>query len=331
MKVSIFGAGAWGTAMACYCSRVGHAVTLLPRFDEQAEKMAKLRENLDFLPGVKLPPDMRIITGIEAGLANAEVAFLACPSVGIEELCTNIGRASKAVGNLPILISLCKGIQSENLEVASDIIEKLLPNFEYGVLAGPTNAKEIAEGKNAAMVLATKSKKIYEIQGAFNSEKIRIYSSGDVKGTELGGCLKNVYAIGSGICDGVAMGDNARAAYLTRSLRELVSVGVAFGGQSETFYGLSGLGDFIATCTGAWSRNRTFGERIGKGEAVEEIFSTQKTAVEGYRTTRALHLACQKAGVDAPIIDAIHSVLYLHRPVMECVNALINRPLKAEV
>jgi glycerol-3-phosphate dehydrogenase (NAD(P)+) len=317
--------------MACYCSRVGHAVTLLPRFDDQAEKMIKLRENVDFLPGVKLPSEIGILTDIDIGLDGAEVAFLACPSVGIAELCVNLGKAAARVRNFPILISLCKGIQSENLEVASDLIERFLPNFEHGVLAGPTNAKEIAEGKNAAMVLATKSEKIRIIQAAFNSEKIRIYSSTDVKGVELGGCLKNVYAIGAGICDGVGLGDNARAAYLTRSLRELVTVGVFFGGQVETFYGLSGFGDFIATCTGAWSRNRTFGERIGRGETVEEIFAMQKAAVEGYKTTQSFHLACQKNELNAPIMAAIHAVLYLRRSIRECVDELINRPLRAEV
>jgi glycerol-3-phosphate dehydrogenase (NAD(P)+) len=310
---------------------MGHGVTLLPHFRDQAEKMIKFGENVDFLPGIKLPPTIRIVTDIATGLKGAELAFLACPSVGIEELCRNLGRVSEEVNSFPVLISLCKGIQNESLEVASDLIERFLPNFEYGVLAGPTNAREVADGKSAAMVLATRSERINEIQAALSSEKIRIYRSLDVKGAELGGCLKNVYAIGAGICDGVELGDNARAAYLTRSLRELVTIGVAFGGRHETFYGLSGFGDFVATCTGVWSRNRTFGERIGKGETAEGIFATQRAAVEGYKTTRSFHLACQKRGLEAPIMDAIHAVLYMHRSVRECVYELINRPLKAEV
>jgi glycerol-3-phosphate dehydrogenase (NAD(P)+) len=330
MRISVFGAGAWGTAVACYCSGIGHGVTLLPRFNEQAELMLKNRENVDFLPGVKLPTSMAIATDIGLGLADADVAFLACPSVGIEDLCGNIGRAKKP-GELPLLLSLCKGIQNENMETASNIIERLLPEFEYGVLAGPTNAKEVANGKHAAMVLATKSDRIYGIQEKLSSERMRIYSSDDVRGVELGGCLKNIYAIGAGICDGLQLGDNAKAAYLTRSLRELISIGVLLGGKAETFHGLSGFGDFIATCTGAWSRNRTFGERIGRGETADAILNSQKTAVEGYKTTKSLHTICKKSGINAPVIDEIYAILYMGKPLKDSVSSLLNRSLKPEV
>jgi glycerol-3-phosphate dehydrogenase (NAD(P)+) len=330
MKISIFGAGAWGTAMACYCHGVGHDVVLVPKFEDQAEKILEHGENVDFLPGIKLPSSIAVTTDVGVGIRHAAVGFLACPSIGMEDLCLSLREESKKISDLPILISLCKGIQNENLETASDFIERLLPGFEYGVLAGPTNAKEVAEGKNAAMVLATRSAKIYEMQLALNSEKMRIYRSDDVKGAELGGCLKNVYAIGAGICDGADFGDNARAAFLTRALRELVTIGVTLGGKEETFYGLSGFGDFIATCTGVWSRNRTFGERLGKGETVEQIFATQKAAVEGYKTARVFFLACQKRRIEAPILSAIYAVLYLGQPIGECVNTLITRPLRSE-
>jgi glycerol-3-phosphate dehydrogenase (NAD(P)+) len=330
MKISVFGAGAWGTAVACYCASTGHGVVLVPKFDEQAEKISKFRENVDFLPGVHLQDSIEVTTDICSALQDTEVAFLACPAIGMEDLCHDLDNASKKITTMPLLVSLCKGIQNENLEMASDLIERILPNFEYGVLAGPTNAKEVAEGKNAAMVLATKSKKVYTIQEALNSERIRIYSSMDVRGAELGGCLKNVYAIGAGICDGLNLGDNARAAYLTRSLKELVTIGVALGGSEETFYGLSGFGDFIATCTGTWSRNRTFGERIGRGESIEEILSSQKAVVEGYKTTKSFHSICKKTGISSPIMSEIYSVLILRKPVLDAVNALINRPLKPE-
>ncbi|MDR1433210.1 MAG: NAD(P)-dependent glycerol-3-phosphate dehydrogenase [Puniceicoccales bacterium] len=332
MKISVFGAGAWGTAVACYCDRIGHAVTLLPKFEDQAKKMVKFHENVDFLPGISLADEIVITTDVATGLRGADVAFLACPAVGMEDLCLSLKYTSEGMDrdNLPLLISLCKGIQNENLEMASDLIERILPNFEYGVLAGPTNAKEVAECRNAAMVLATKSKKIYKMQEAMNSEKIRIYSSIDVRGTELGGCLKNVYAVGAGICDGLGLGDNAKAAYLTRSLKELVTIGVALGGQEETFYGLSGFGDFIATCMGSWSRNRTFGEKIGRGEAVDEILATQKAVVEGYKTARSFHLICEKMNIKAPIMAEIYGVLLLKKPLKDAVNALINRQLKPE-
>jgi glycerol-3-phosphate dehydrogenase (NAD(P)+) len=248
----------------------------------------------------------------------------------MESLCVGIWEALRGLEPCPLLLSLCKGIQSENLGITADLVGRILPGVEYGVLAGPTNAMEIALGMNAAMVLASTSKGIYKIQEALNSHQIRIYSSVDVRGVELGGCLKNVYAIGSGICDGLKLGDNGRAAYLTRSLREMVAIGTALGGQRETFYGLSGFGDFIATCTGRWSRNRTFGEKIGGGERVDAILSSQKSVVEGYRTARSLSILCEKIGVDAPILSEIHAVLYLGKPMGECVDALIHRSLKAE-
>jgi glycerol-3-phosphate dehydrogenase (NAD(P)+) len=310
MKISIFGAGAWGTAIACYCRTIGHDVVLIPKFKEQADKMTKFRENIDFLPGIKLPNGISITTSIN--MQGTDLVFLACPAVGMENLCLSLAQASEGIKEFPLLISLCKGIQNENLETASDLITRMLSNFEYGVLAGPTNAKEVAEGKHAAMVLATNSKSIYEVQKALSSEQVRIYSSRDVRGAELGGCLKNVYAIGAGICDGLGFGDNAKAAYLTRSLKELVTIGTSLGGQSETFYGLSGFGDFIATCMGEWSRNRTFGERLGKGETVDEIFATQKAAVEGYKTAKAFYFICEKKNINAPIVSAIYSALYLN-------------------
>ncbi|MDR2629160.1 MAG: NAD(P)-dependent glycerol-3-phosphate dehydrogenase [Puniceicoccales bacterium] len=328
MKISIFGAGAWGTAMACYCRTIGHDVVLTPKFEEQADKMTKSRENVDFLPGVKLPEGINITTNID--VQSTDLAFLACPAVGMEDLCLSLNRASEGVKKLPLLVSLCKGIQNENSETASDLIERMLPNFEYAVLAGPTNAKEVAQGKHAAMVLATSSESIYEVQKALSSERIRIYSSRDVKGAELGGCLKNVYAIGAGICDGLRFGDNAKAAYLTRALKELVTIGTSLGGQMETFYGLSGFGDFIATCMGEWSRNRTFGERLGKGETVDGIFATQKAVVEGYKTVKAFHGICEKKNINAPIISAIYSALYLNVPLQKCIESLLNRSLKSE-
>lgn len=314
--------------MACYCRTIGHDVVLVPKFEEQVDRMTKFQENIDFLPGIKFSKGISITTDID--ILNTDLAFLACPAVGMEDLCLSLDRASKGVKKLPLLVSLCKGIQNENSETASDLIERMLPNFEYGVLAGPTNAKEVAEGKHAAMVLATDSKNIYEIQKALSSERIRIYSGRDVKGAELGGCLKNVYAIGAGICDGLEFGDNAKAAYLTRALKELVAIGTSLGGQAETFYGLSGFGDFIATCMGEWSRNRTFGERLGKGETVDGIFATQKAVVEGYKTVKAFYFICEKKNISAPIISAIYSTLYLNIPLQKCIESLLNRSLKSE-
>lgn len=330
MKVVVFGAGAWGTAVAVYCHSIGHTVTLVPKFQDQAEKMISHRENIDFLPGIKLPSDIVITTSVKDAMDDIEVGFLGCPSVGMEDLCKEIADVAKGRKELPLLISLCKGIQNDHLETASDLVKRFLPNFEFAVLAGPTNAKEFAQGKHAAMALATTSPKKDDIQKAFSSDHMRIYTNNDVKGSELGGCLKNVYAIGAGICDGMEVGDNAKAAYLTRALRELITIGVALGGEQETFYGMSGLGDFIATCMGKWSRNRTFGERIGRGETAEEIFKTQKAAVEGYKTSKAFYNLCEQRGIDAPIMRGIFDVLHQHKSLHASIQSILSRPLKSE-
>jgi glycerol-3-phosphate dehydrogenase (NAD(P)+) len=331
MNITVFGAGAWGTAIALYCNRIGHRVTLVPKFAEQADIMVHRRENVDFLPGVPLPTDLKITTNVGAALGDAEVAFIGCPSIGLVDLCSDIRAAGAGLSKRPFLLSLCKGVQSVNLETASVIIEKLLPDFSFGVLSGPTNAKEVAIGLPAAMVLATNSDSAQSLQAALASSSVRIYTNHDVLGVELAGCLKNVYAIGAGMCDGLKLGDNAKAAYLTRALREMISLGCLLGGKRETFYGLSGFGDFVATCMGPWSRNRTFGERIGSGESAEEIFKTQKAAVEGYQTSRAFYNMCSERNVDTPIIKEIYAVLYEQRNLRSSVSALFNRPLKSEV
>ncbi|MDR2435762.1 MAG: NAD(P)-dependent glycerol-3-phosphate dehydrogenase [Puniceicoccales bacterium] len=331
MNITVFGAGAWGTAMALHCRRIGHGVTLVPKFAEQVDVMLSKRENVDFLPGVPLPEDIEITSDVESALGKAEVAFIGCPSVGLVDLCNDIGAAGEKIGKKPFLVSLCKGIQSMNLETASVIIKNILPEFEFGVLSGPTNAREVALGFPAAMVLAVDSGDAQSLQRALASSSVRIYTNSDVLGVELAGCLKNVYAIGAGVCDGLRLGDNAKAAYMTRALREMISIGCALGGSRDTFYGLSGFGDFVATCMGSWSRNRTFGSRVGAGESVEEIFKTQKAAVEGYHTSKAFHSICKERAIDAPIIGAIYAVLYDGRNVQEAVNSLFNRPLKSEL
>ena len=330
MNITVFGAGAWGTAMACYCRTIGHGVTLVPKFEDQAEKIRTYQENVDFLPGVRLPDNIVVTTSVHQGLQNCEIAFLACPSIGFEDLCHEIHKEATNLDKLPILLSLCKGIQNDRFEMASDLIERLLPEFEYGVLAGPTNAREVSQGHHAAMVLATNSDKICSIQESLSSDKMRIYRSNDVKGAELGGCLKNAYAIGAGICDGMGLGDNAKAAFLTRALRELVIIGVALGGHRETFYGLSGLGDFIATCMGKWSRNRTFGEKIAQGHSAQEVLSSQNAAVEGYKTVHAFYELCKKHNIDAPIMSTIYEAVYKDAPISECLGALLHRELKSE-
>ncbi|PXA02946.1 glycerol-3-phosphate dehydrogenase [Coraliomargarita sinensis] len=332
MNCCILGAGAWGTAMALHLDRCGHSVTLVPRRMEHALSIASSRENSDYLPGYKLPH--RIQIGYEIGpvLMEADVVFFACPSKAIRDLAGKVRPHLEAARQLKLCLVMCKGLELDSFKAPAEILEESLPGLHCGVLSGPTYAGEVAAGQPTAVVLALPRglEDGNRYQEAFSNSSMRCYLSHDVRGTELGGTLKNIYAIGSGICDGLKLGDNAKAAYLTRSLNELLALGTSLGGQADTFYGLSGFGDLIATCTGAWSRNRTFGEKVGEGEAPESIIENQKTVVEGYRATECLYRYCRQQKIDAPILGTIHAVLYEALNPEEGIQALMRRNLKAE-
>lgn len=332
MNCCILGAGAWGTAMALHLDRCGHSVTLVPRRMEHALAIASSRENRDYLPGFELPA--RIQIGCQAGpvLMEAEVIFLACPSKALRQLCESIQPHLAAAWQLKLCLIMCKGLELESLKTPAEIVAEALPGLACGVLSGPTYAGEVAEGKPTAVVLAVGEDcpEPEHYQEAFSNASLRAYLSTDVRGTQLGGTLKNIYAIGSGLCDGLGMGDNAKAALLTRSLSEMLRLGVLLGGDKETFFGLSGFGDLVATCSGTWSRNRTFGERVGKGEVSQAIVDSQKSVVEGYRATECLQRICEAKQVDAPILDVIHSILYKGLEPLAAMQQLMTRDLKAE-
>jgi glycerol-3-phosphate dehydrogenase (NAD(P)+) len=332
MNCCILGAGAWGTAMALHLDRCGHSVTLVPRRMEHALEIASSRVNRDYLPGYKLPHTIQI--GCEVGpvLMEAEVIFLACPSKALRALCESIKPHLEAAWQLKLCLIMCKGLELETFKTPAEIVDEALPGIACGVLSGPTFAGEVAEGKPTAVVLAVGSdcEDPERYQMAFSNTGLRAYLSEDVGGTELGGTLKNIYAIGSGLCDGLKMGDNAKAALLTRSLNEMVRLGVQLGGQKETFFGLSGFGDLVATCSGSWSRNRTFGQRIGQGEAPQVIVDGQKSVVEGYRAVKCLREICAEKKIDAPILGVIHAILYDGLEPLTAMQQLMTRDLKAE-
>jgi len=318
--------------MALHLDRCGHSVTLVPRRMEHALSIASSRENCDYLPGYKLPH--RIQVGCEVGpvLMEAEVVFLACPSKALRSLCESIKPHLAAAWQLKLCLIMCKGLELDSLKTPAEIVAEELPGLACGVLSGPTFAGEVAAGKPTAVVLAVGSdcEEPERYQEAFSNTGLRAYLSDDVRGTELGGTLKNIYAIGSGLCDGLQMGDNAKAALLTRSLNEMVRLGVLLGGQKETFFGLSGFGDLVATCAGAWSRNRTFGERVGQGDTPQAIIESQKSVVEGYLATECLYRICNEKKMDAPILGVIHAILYEGLEPLAAMQQLMTRGLKAE-
>jgi glycerol-3-phosphate dehydrogenase (NAD(P)+) len=231
-----------------------------------------------------------------------------------------------------LIISLAKGLELESHLRLSQAVSEAMPGAKVGALSGPTNAAEVARGLPAAMVLAANGEEslIHDVQAAISGPTLRVYTTDDLAGVEYGGCLKNVYAIAAGCCEGLGLGDNAKAALLTRAVAEMVKVGCSLGARRETFYGLSGFGDLVATCHGSWSRNREFGQRIGEGRNIAELLSGRKTVVEGYETTRSFAGLCAEKGIDAPILGETHSILFKGRRPADAISALMMRELKKE-
>ncbi|HYP17928.1 MAG TPA: NAD(P)H-dependent glycerol-3-phosphate dehydrogenase [Opitutus sp.] len=331
MNFVVVGAGAWGTAFAVHLARLGRTVTLVPRRSEQAAKMAVSRENDEYLPGIALPTSVRIQHGFEAMLGAEDVVLLACPSQALRETCAKV-RGSRQGAAPKLVVSLAKGLEIGTHLRPSQIIAETFPGGVAGSLTGPTNAAEVARGLPAAMVLgvARFDAAVQEVQAALSGPTLRVYTSDDVAGVEFGGCLKNIYAIAAGCSDGLELGDNTRAALLTRALAEMVRVGTALGARAETFFGLSGFGDLVATCHGEWSRNRQFGEQIGRGRAVVEWLQERKSVVEGYKTTQSFHELCLQKGIDAPILRETHAILYEGKRPGEALKSLMTRGLKSE-
>jgi len=334
MNIAILGAGAWGTAMALHLHRIGdHRISLVPRRMEHALAIASSRENESYLPGFKLSQEIQIGCEIKPAIMEADVVILACPSQGLRPLCESIKAVLDSSWQLKMVITLCKGLERTSLLKPAEVVHAVLPELTHAALSGPTFAGEVAAGKPTAMVLASTGEVslLKHVQAAINNDMLRIYRTSDVVGVELGGCLKNIYAIGVGICDGLETGDNSKAALMTRSMHEMVKLGVSLGGRVETFYGLSGFGDLVATCHGAWSRNRTFGQELGAGKTVDALMQDRKTVVEGYWATACFYELCQKHQQEAPILAQIYAIAYRGKAPRQAIYELMTRELKAEV
>jgi glycerol-3-phosphate dehydrogenase (NAD(P)+) len=332
MKFVVLGAGAWGTAFALHLARAGHRATLVPRRADQAADLVAKRENVEYLPGIKLSAALEITADLGQALSGADVLLLACPSQALRETSARVAAAKAANEAVPLIISLAKGLELGTHLRPSEIIQAVLPHSRVAALTGPTNAGEVARGLPAAMVLAATdaADSLHEVQAALSGATLRVYTSDDLPGVEYGGSLKNVYAIAAGCCDGLRLGDNARASLLTRALAEMVRVGTGLGARPETFYGLSGFGDLVATCHGAWSRNREFGRQVGEGRRVSELLAHRKTVVEGYKTTEAFASLCAERGFEAPILREMYAILFREKMPAAALAALMGRELKRE-
>jgi glycerol-3-phosphate dehydrogenase (NAD(P)+) len=332
LNFTVIGAGAWGTAVAIHLARRGQRITLVTRRPEHAVAMQLARENRDYLPAVRLPDSLAVTSDLRAGLIEADVALIASPSHALREWCQRMAAELGSSARLQLFISLVKGLELGTLLRPSEVMTQAFPGLNVATLTGPTNAGEVAQGLPAAVVLAVAQpgEFVDRVQAAMSGSTLRLYTSDDLAGAEFGASLKNIYAIGAGLCDGLKLGDNAKASLITRALTEMVRVGENLGAKKETFYGLSGFGDLVATCHGAWSRNREFGEQVGAGGSVAELLAGRKTVVEGYRTTQALYDLCQQRGITAPILGEVHAILYQAKKPGDALMSLMTRELKRE-
>ncbi len=290
------------------------------------------RMNADYLPGIALPETLQVDADLSAHVAKADLILLACPAQAVRETCQRLHAAWSGERKNVWLVSLAKGLETGSHLRPTQVIAAEFPSSRVCALTGPTNAAEVARGLPAAMVLASsaESSELVNLQASLSGATLRVYTSADVAGVEYGGCLKNVYAIAAGCCDGLRMGDNAKAALLTRALAELIRVGASLEAKTETFYGLSGFGDLVATCHGGWSRNREFGHRLGEGATTADLIANRKTVVEGYRTTESFYGLCQERGIEAPILTEVYRICFEGKKVSDAMLSLMTRMLKRE-
>ncbi|MCG6551927.1 MAG: NAD(P)-dependent glycerol-3-phosphate dehydrogenase [Candidatus Magnetominusculus sp. LBB02] len=327
-SISVIGAGSWGTVLANLLALKGSQVRLWAYEKETVEAIAKYRENKPFMPGLALSPNITPTNSLSEAVGAAAYVILVVPTQFIRRI---LEKAAPLIGKDAVVITAAKGVERGTLKTASAIIRQFTGN-EIAALSGPSFADEVAAKRPTAVTLAiaAHSTHVHIIQDMFYTEYFRVYTNEDIVGVELGGALKNVIAIASGICDGLGLGLNARAALITRGLSEIIRLGVALGAKENTFSGLSGLGDLVLTCTGNLSRNYTVGLRLGRGETPAEILSDMKTVAEGVETSAsAYELAC-RTGVEMPIVEQVYKVIHESRNPDAAVRELMSRELKEE-
>ena len=325
MKITILGAGAWGTALARLLCGGKNFVTLWGHDAAHLAAMAKTFRNERYLPGIELPPDLKLEAELAQAISGAEMIIVAVPSKAFRQVTAALKDFSG------IAVSVTKGIEHDTGLTMCGILEQTAPHAKLAALSGPSLALEDARGVPTAIVAAsTDTATAAAVQKIFHRPTFRVYTSHDLTGVELGGALKNVIAIAAGVCDGLGFGDNSKAALVTRGLAEIRRLGVACGAQTETFPGLSGLGDLMVTCFSKLSRNRGFGERLGRGEKLDVILANAVSVAEGYPTAKSAHALARKLKIETPIIDEIYAALYEGKAPAQALQDLTARESKAE-
>jgi glycerol-3-phosphate dehydrogenase (NAD(P)+) len=325
MKTAVLGAGAWGTALAKMLRQNGQSVTLWGHTPACIEEIRCSGRNERYLPGIQLPADLKLETDLRRAIEGSEIVVTAVPSKAFREVTAHLS------GFNGVVVSVTKGIEHETGLTMCGVLRNTAPKARSAALSGPTFALEVAHSVPTAIVAASENAATAEtVQQIFHRPTFRVYTSTDLLGVELGGALKNVIAIAAGVCDGLGFGDNSKAALITRAMAEVRRLGVACGAQAETFTGLSGLGDLTVTCFSKLSRNRGFGERIGKGEKVADVLAGMVAVAEGYPTARSAWQLAQKHHVVTPVIDEVYRMLYDGKDVKQGVRDLMARDIKAE-
>ncbi|MEW6562404.1 MAG: NAD(P)H-dependent glycerol-3-phosphate dehydrogenase [Pseudomonadota bacterium] len=328
MRIALLGAGAWGTALAISLSRQ-HQVTLWARDASQIEAMRAARRNVRYLPEVELPKMLALTADLGAALAEAELALVVVPIAGLRAALEAIVRLRP--NPIPVVWA-CKGFEPETAKLPHQVVAETLPeSFPSGVLSGPSFAVEVARGLPTALTLASSNETfVRTMASALHHERLRIYASNDLIGVEVGGAVKNVMAIATGVSDGLGFGYNARAALISRGLAEMTRLGVSLGGCAETLGGLSGAGDLILTCTGDLSRNRRVGMLLAQGRALPEILQELGHVAEGVYTAREIHRISLELQVEMPICEAVYQLLYGGATVAQVVDGLLSRAPNSE-
>ena len=324
-KITVLGAGGWGMALALLCHKNGHTVNIWSPFEQEVNMLLQKRTNERLLKDIYLPESIGITTDLSV-CENSDITVIAVPSVAVRQTV----RKLKEIKNTGILVNVAKGFEETTLLCLSDVIKEELPNSDLVILTGPSHAEEVARSLPTSIVAASHNLSAAEkVQSLMSGSNMRIYTNPDVIGAEIGGALKNVIAICVGFCNGLKLGDNTRAALITRGLAEMTRLGVAMGAQADTFAGLTGIGDLVVTCMSVHSRNNRFGTLVGGGMDVNEALKTVGT-VEGYYAAKNAYMLCERHGVEMPILQECYKVLYLSKDVRETVEYLMNRPQKAE-
>jgi len=327
--VLVLGDGGWGTALAMLLVEKGIEVRLWSHDPAYAAVMRSSRRNPKFLPEVLLPPEIRIESDMGALAAGVSTVFSVIPTQFLRGSLHRVGQLLPPSG---LFVSCTKGLERETFKRPSEILGDFLPRAPVVVVSGPSHAEEVCRRLPTTVVAAsTNAAAAVEIQRLLNGPRFRVYTSADPLGVEIAGSTKNIIAIAAGIADGLGFGDNARAGLLTRGLREITRLGVALGALPDTFSGLAGVGDLIVTCTSTHSRNHTVGYRVGRGESLQDILRSTEKVAEGVETTRSVHELAGGLGVEVPITNEVHEVLFRSKPPRQAVEALMSRQLKEEI